>query len=54
MKAREGEGDVISYGGVQLVRSLIGARLVDELLLIIEPATLAEGGKVSNTRGRVG
>jgi dihydrofolate reductase len=37
-------GDIYVYGSLSLVRSLLAARLVDELVLMIEPVTLG-GGK---------
>jgi dihydrofolate reductase len=37
-------GDIYVYGSLSLVRSLLGAELVDELVLMIEPITLG-GGK---------
>jgi dihydrofolate reductase len=37
-------GDIYVYGSLSLVRSLLTARLVDELVLMIEPITLG-GGK---------
>ena len=37
-------GDVYVYGSLTLVRALLAARLVDELILMIEPVTLG-GGK---------
>jgi dihydrofolate reductase len=43
MRARSG-GDVYIYGSLTLVRSLLAADLLDELLLFIEPITLG-GGK---------
>jgi dihydrofolate reductase len=36
--------DVYCYGSISLVRTLLGAGLIDELLLMIEPITLG-GGK---------
>lgn len=38
------EGDVYVYGSLSLVRTLLAAGLVDELILMIEPITLG-GGK---------
>ena len=43
LRARPG-GDVYIYGSLTLVRWLLGADMVDELLLFIEPITLG-GGK---------
>jgi dihydrofolate reductase len=37
-------GDIYVYGSLTLVRSLLAAELVDELVLMIEPITLG-GGK---------
>jgi len=37
-------GDIYVYGSLSLVRALLGAELVDELILMIEPITLG-GGK---------
>ncbi len=37
-------GDIYVYGSLSLVRSLLTARLVDELIVMIEPITLG-GGK---------
>jgi len=37
-------GDIYIYGSLSLVRSLLAAQLVDELVLMIEPITLG-GGK---------
>ncbi|HWC33933.1 MAG TPA: dihydrofolate reductase family protein [Mycobacteriales bacterium] len=37
-------GDIYVYGSLTLVRALLAARLVDELILFIEPITLG-GGK---------
>jgi len=37
-------GDIYVYGSLSLVRSLLTARLLDELILMIEPITLG-GGK---------
>jgi len=37
-------GDIYVYGSLTLVRTLLAAKLVDELLLMIEPITLG-GGK---------
>jgi len=41
---REPGGDVYVYGSLTLVRTLLAAELVDELVLMIEPITLG-GGK---------
>ncbi len=37
-------GDIYVYGSLTLVRTLLAAQLVDELVLMIEPVTLG-GGK---------
>jgi dihydrofolate reductase len=37
-------GDIYAYGSLSLVRSLLSAELIDELVLMIEPITLG-GGK---------
>lgn len=37
-------GDIYVYGSLSLVRSLLGAELVDDLVLMVEPVTLG-GGK---------
>lgn len=50
LKDRESGGDVITYGGVQTVQSLLSAGLVDELFLIVEPVSLGGGGKVFEQR----
>jgi RibD C-terminal domain len=42
--ARQPGGDIYVYGSVSLVRALLAAGLVDELVLMIEPITLG-GGK---------
>jgi dihydrofolate reductase len=41
---RRAGGDVYIYGSISLVRTLLAARMVDELLLMTEPITLG-GGK---------
>ena len=43
LRSRPG-GDIYVYGSLTLVRALLGAGMVDELLLMIEPITLG-GGK---------
>ncbi len=43
LRGRTG-GDIYVYGSLTLVRSLLAAQLVDELVLMIEPITLG-GGK---------
>jgi dihydrofolate reductase len=42
LKAREG-GDLITYGGGTLVSSLIGAGLLDELHLFVNPTAIGAG-----------
>ncbi len=42
LKARPG-GDVIAYGGSQLVRSLIADGLLDELHLVVNPVSIGRG-----------
>jgi dihydrofolate reductase len=37
-------GDIYTYGSLSLVRALLGARLLDELVLMVEPIMLG-GGK---------
>src|SRR5262249_55246288 len=39
-------GDIYVYGSLTLVRSMLSAGLVDELLLFIEPITLGGGKKL--------
>jgi dihydrofolate reductase len=43
LRKRSG-GDVYIYGSLSLVRTLLAAEMIDELLLMIEPITLG-GGK---------
>ena len=50
LKARDGQGDVIAYGGVQMVQSLVAAGMVDELFLIVEPLSLGQGAAVFTSR----
>jgi dihydrofolate reductase len=44
-------GDVYIYGSLSLVRTLLAAELVDELLLMIEPITLGGGKTLFPTDG---
>lgn len=44
VKARKGDGDVITYGGAEMARGLVERSLVDELFLIVEPVSLGDGG----------
>ena len=44
-------GDIYVYGSLTLVRSLLAAHLVDELLLMIEPVTLGGGKTLFPTDG---
>jgi dihydrofolate reductase len=50
LRARPG-GDVYVYGSLTLVRALLTAGLVDELLLMIEPITLGGGKTLFPTDG---
>jgi Dihydrofolate reductase len=43
LKAREGEGDLIAYGGATFVSALIRAGLVDEYYLFVNPVVLGAG-----------
>lgn len=43
LKAKNGR-DVITYGGAETAQKLVGAGLVDELHLIVDPASVGEGG----------
>jgi dihydrofolate reductase len=45
-------GDIYVYGSVTLVRALLSARLVDELILFIEPITLGGGKTLFPTDGQ--
>ena len=51
LKREEGRG-ILVYGGVQMARSLVAAGLVDELVLLIEPVTLGNGGQLFTTRAK--
>jgi dihydrofolate reductase len=44
-------GDIYVYGSLSLVRSLLAAELVDELILMIEPITLGGGKTLFPTDG---
>jgi dihydrofolate reductase len=48
---REKPGDVYVYGSLSVVRSLLTAGLVDELVLMIEPITLGGGKTLFPTDG---
>jgi dihydrofolate reductase len=45
------EGDIYIYGSLALVRSLLAAELIDELVLMIEPITLGGGKTLFPTDG---
>ena len=45
-------GDIYVYGSLSLVRALLGAELVDELVLMIEPITLGGGKTLFPNDGR--
>ncbi len=44
-------GDIYAYGSLSVVRSLLAAALVDELILMIEPITLGGGKTLFPTDG---
>ena len=44
-------GDIYIYGSISLVRTLLAAEMVDELLLMIEPITLGGGKTLFPTDG---
>ncbi len=46
-------GDIYVYGSLSLVRSLLTARLVDELIVMIEPITLGGGKTLFPTDGEL-
>lgn len=50
LKDEEGKGDVIVYGGVQMVQALIAGGVVDELFLIVDPVSLGDGSRLFTTR----
>ncbi|MGN6799347.1 MAG: dihydrofolate reductase family protein [Gaiellaceae bacterium] len=50
LRAQEG-GDIYVYGSLTLVRSLLAAGLLDELVLFIEPITLGGGKTLFPTDG---
>ena len=52
LRAKPG-GDIYVYGSLSLVRSLLTARLVDELILMIEPITLGGGKTLFPVDGQV-
>jgi dihydrofolate reductase len=45
LRGRDG-GDVFVWGSAQLVRALLGAGLVDELKLMVEPILLGGGKRI--------
>ncbi len=45
-------GDIYIYGSLSLVRTLLAAELIDELLLMIEPIALGGGKTLFPTDGR--
>lgn len=49
LKARPG-GDIVAFGGVQLVNSLVDNGLVDEFWLKIAPTAIGEGRPLFTTR----
>lgn len=49
-KAEEGRKNIIVYGGVQFVQSLLVAGLVDELRLLVDPVALGDGARLFTTR----
>lgn len=49
LKNQEGK-DLIVYGGISVVSSLIGHKLVDELHLFVNPIVLGNGFRVFNER----
>jgi dihydrofolate reductase len=46
-------GDIYVYGSISLVRALLAANLLDELILMIEPITLGGGKTLFPTDGEV-
>lgn len=52
MRARSG-GDIYVYGSLTLVRALLAAGLVDELVLMIEPVTLGGGKSLFPNDGKM-
>lgn len=50
LKAQRG-GDILAYGGSTLLRSLIAARLVDELYLFVNPVAIGDGLSLFPTAG---
>jgi dihydrofolate reductase len=45
LRAQEG-GDLVMWGSVSLVRALLAAGLVDQLLLMVEPILLGGGKRI--------
>src|SRR3954454_19646921 len=45
LRAKEG-GDFVTWGSISLVRALLAAGLVDELLFMIEPIVLGDGKRI--------
>jgi dihydrofolate reductase len=45
-------GDIYLYGSLSLLRTLLAAELVDELVLMIEPITLGGGKTLFPTDGK--
>ena len=50
LRAKPG-GDIYVYGSLSLVRALLTAKLIDELVLMIEPITLGSGKTLFPTDG---
>jgi len=51
LRGRKG-GDIYVYGSLTLVRSLLAANMIDELILMIEPITLGGGKTLFPTDGQ--
>ena len=51
LRGRKG-GDIYVYGSLTLVRSLLAADMIDELILMIEPITLGGGKTLFPTDGQ--
>ena len=51
LRAKPG-GDIYVYGSLSLVRALLAAKLIDELVLMIEPITLGGGKTLFATDGQ--
>ena len=47
------DGDIYIYGSLSVARTLLTARLVDELVLMIEPITLGGGKTLLPSDGEV-